>query len=60
MLQQGLVSATFVVVIFRVKVGCVSSVDNVKLWLLLWLVNELVLLLVICQLSHDVIGYEDS
>ena len=29
------VSTTSAVVIFRVKVGCTSSVDDVKLWLLL-------------------------
>ena len=25
-----------------------------------WLVNKVGMLLVVCQLSHDVIGYEDS
>ena len=28
--------------------------------LLIWLVNYIAMLLVVCQLSHDVIGYEDS
>ena len=36
------------------------SVDGIKLWLLTWLVNYVKMLLVVCQLSHDVIGYEDS
>ena len=30
------------------------------LWLLIWLVNDVAMLLVVCQLSSDVIGYEDS
>ena len=30
------------------------------LWLLIWLVNYVAMLLVVCQLSRDVIGYEDS
>ena len=36
------------------------SVDDIKLWLLTWLVNLVTMLLVICQLSSDVTGYEDS
>ena len=48
------------VVIFRVKVSCITSVDGIILWLLIWLVNYVAMLLVICQLSRDVIGYEDS
>ena len=36
-----------------------TSVDGIILWLLLWLVNYVVMLLVVCQLSRDVIGYED-
>ena len=30
------------------------------LWLLIWLVNKVKMLLVVCQWSRDVIGYEDS
>ena len=37
-----------------------TSVDGIILWLLIWLVNYVVMLLVVCQLSRDVIGYEDS
>ena len=51
------VSTTCAVVIFRVKVSCITSVDGIILWLL---VNYVAMLLVVCQLSRDVIGYEDS
>ena len=54
------VSTTCAVVMFRVKVSCITSVDGIILWLLIWLVNYVVKLLVVCQLSRDVIGYEDS
>ena len=37
-----------------------TSVDGIILWLLIWLVNYVAMLLVVCQLSRDVIGYEDS
>ena len=50
------VSTTCAVVIFRVKVSCIMSVDGI----ILWLVNYVAMLLVVCQLSRDVIGYEDS
>ena len=46
-------------VVFGVKVSCTSSVDGILLWLLIWLVNYVAMLLVVCQLSRDVIGYED-
>ena len=39
---------------------CGTSVDGIILWLLIWLVNYVAMLLVVCQLSRDVIGYEDS
>ena len=54
------VSTTCAVVISRVKVSCIASVDGIILWLLIWLVNYVAMLLVVCQLSRDVIGYEDS
>ena len=38
----------------------VYSVDGIILWLLICLVNYVAVLLVVCQLSRDVIGYEDS
>ena len=44
--------------IFRVNV--VLNVDGIKPWLLTWLVNYIAILLGICQLSRDVIGYVDS
>ena len=47
------------VVIFRVKVSCITSVDGIILRLLIWLVNYVVMLLVVYQLSRDVISYED-
>ena len=53
-------STTCAVVIFKVKVSCITSVDGIILWLLIWLVNYVAMLLVVCQLSRDVIGYEDS
>ena len=40
--------------------SCISSVDSNILWLLILLVNYVAMLLVVCQLSRDVIGYEDS
>ena len=42
------------VVIFRVKVSCIKSVDGIILWLLVWLVNYVAMFLVVCQLSLDV------
>ena len=48
------------VVIFWVKMSSIMSLDGIILWLLTWLVNYVVMLLAVCQLSHDVIGYEDS
>ena len=54
------VSTTYAVVIFRVKVSCITSVDGIILWSLIRLVNYVAMLLVVCQLSHDVIAYEDS
>ena len=54
------VSITCAVVIFRVKMSCITSVDGIKLWLLTLLVNYIMMLLVVCQLSPEVIGYEDS
>ena len=35
------------------------SADDIKLWLLTWLVSIVAMLLVECQLSSDIIGYED-
>ena len=43
------VSTTCAVVIFTVKVSCITSVDGTKLWLL-----------IVCQSGRDVIGYDDS
>ena len=43
------VSTTCAVVIFRVKVSCITSVDGIILWLLIWLVNYFAMLLVVCQ-----------
>ena len=40
--------------------SCIMSVDGIILWLLILLVNYVALWLVVCQLSRDVIGYEDS
>ena len=38
----------------------IMSVDGIILWLLVLVVNDVAMLLVICQLSGNVIGYEDS
>ena len=38
----------------------ITSVDGIILWLLIRLVNYVAMLLVVCQLSRGVIGYEDS
>ena len=51
------VSTTCAVVIFGVKESFIASVDGIKLWSLNWLVA---MLLVVCQLNSDIIGYEDS
>ena len=48
------VSTTCAVVIFRVKVSCITSVDDIILWLLVWLVNYIAMLLVVCQLKAHV------
>ena len=40
-------------------VSCITSVDVIILWLLIWLVSYVAMLLVVCQLNRDVIGYED-
>ena len=32
------------------------SIVGIKLWLLAWLINQVAILLVVCQLSYDVIG----
>ena len=50
---------TCVVVIFRVKVDCITSPDSIKLWILTLLVIKFAILLVVCQLNHDILGYED-
>ena len=54
------VRTTRVVVIFRVKVSCITAVGGIKLWLLTCLVYYVAMFLVICHLSPDVIGSEDS
>ena len=38
----------------------VVNVDGIKLWLLTWLLNYIAMLLGVCQLSRDLIGYVDS
>ena len=40
--------------------SCITSVDGIELWLLTYLVNYVAMLLVVCQLSRYIIGYEDS
>ena len=39
--------------------NCTSKKKKYILWLLIWLVNYVAMLFV-CQLSRDVIGYENS
>ena len=50
------VSTTCTLVIFRVKLSCITSVDGIKLWLLTSLIIYIAMLLVVPQLSRDVIG----
>ena len=59
LLTMTYVSTTCAVVVFTGKVSCITSVDGIILWLLIWLVNYVAMLLVVCQLSRDGIGYED-
>ena len=40
--------------------SCITAVDGIKFWLLTRLVNFVAMLLVVCQLSRDDVGYEDS
>ena len=40
--------------------SCITLVDGIKLWLLTQLVNEVAMLLVVCKLSCDIIGHEES
>ena len=54
------ISTTCVEVILKVEVSWITSINGIKLWLLTWLVNYVAMLLVVFQLSCDVIGYEDS
>ena len=49
------VLTTCAVVIFRVKVSCVTSVDGIILWLLIWLVNY-VAFRVLLEAAHLMIG----
>jgi len=41
------------------QVNCESAVDVISLWSLSWLVDDLGMLLVVCQSGRDVIGCED-
>ena len=54
------VSTTRAVVIFSVKCVLSRELMVLKLWLLTWLVNQVAMLLVVWQLSRDIVGYEDS
>ena len=47
----------YAVGIFRVKASCLRLVDGIKLWLLTSLVNEVAMLLVVCQLSRHLNEY---
>ena len=57
---SGLLYLGIAEVIFRVRMSCITPIDGIILWLLPWLVNYVAMLLVVFQLSRDVIGYEDS
>ena len=52
------VSTTRAVVIFKVKESFTTSVDVIKKTLFIDLVGQVAMLMVVCQLSHDVIGYD--
>ena len=43
------VSTTCAVIISTVKESRITSVYGIKLWLLTWLVNQVEMLLVVCQ-----------
>ena len=53
------VLATYAVVIFRVKVRCITLVDGFKLWSLIWLVNWVAMLLVVYS-NRVVIGINED
>ena len=40
---------TYSVLILRVKMSYIKSVDGISLWLLTWLLNKFAMLLVFCQ-----------
>ena len=48
------VSTTCAVVIFRVKVSCITSVEGIILWLLIWLVNYVALWLLFLAMKRFV------
>ena len=52
------VSTTRAVVIFKVKESFTTSVDAIKKTLFIDLIGQVAMLMVVCQLSHDVIGYD--
>ena len=52
------VSTTRAVVIFKVKESFTTSVDVLKKTLFIDLIGQVAMLMVVCQLSHDVIGYD--
>ena len=52
------VSTTRAVVIFKVKESFTTSVDGIKKTLFIDLIGQVAMLMVVCQLSHDVIGYD--
>ena len=52
------VSTTRAVVIFKVKESFTTSVDVIKKTLFIDLIGQVAMLMVVCQLSHDVIGYD--
>ena len=52
------VSTTRVVVIFKVEENFTTSVDVIKKTLFIDLIGQVAMLMVVCQLSHDVIGYD--
>ena len=52
------VSTTRAVVIFKVKESFPTSVDVIKKTLFIDLIGQVAKLMVVCQLSHDVIGYD--
>ena len=48
------ISTAYAVGTFRIKVNCIMSIDGIEIRLMTWLVNEVVMLLFVCQLLTSI------